>query len=424
MQLENYKKRLIDDKLKTYLETFGAVLIEGPKWSGKTWTAKNSSNSEFLLSDSKGNFNNKKLAQINPDLTLVGDYPRLIDEWQEVPSIWDAVRNNVDLSNNKGKYILTGSATINKNSYIHSGTGRIARIKMRPMSLYESGKSSGLVSLKDICLNKANDCFTNEVSLDKIIECILIGGWPSATESTLEQGMLLSKEYIKSVINEDIARIDSNKRDKHKIELLLRSLARNESTTATNTTLKKDVKDIDYDDINIDTITDYLNIFNNLYLTDNILPYSSNIRSSLRIKQSEKRHFVDPSLPCALLNLSKEKLVNDLETLGFMFESMVLRDLLVYSESINAKLYHYQDYSNNEIDAIIELEDGSWCGFEIKLGTNQIDEAAQKLIKINNEIIKNNGNPAKRLCVISGLSNAAYNRPDGVYVVPITALKN
>lgn len=423
MENSFYKNRLIDKKIDMYLKTFGALYIEGPKWCGKTWTSRFHSKSEFLLADPRGNFNNKKIAELNPDLALQGDYPRLIDEWQEVPALWDAVRGKVDSSILKGQFILTGSATINKEKYIHSGTGRIARLKMRPMSLYEAEQSDGKISLEDICLNKAEDLFTGEVDLNKIIDLILIGGWPAVVNLSTEQGILVAKEYIKSIINEDIFKVDDIKRDKHKIELLLKSLARNEATTVTNKTLKNDIKEIDFDDINVDTISDYLNLFNRLYLVENIPPFAFNIRSSLRLKQSEKRHFVDPSLPCALLNLTKEKMLDDLELLGFLFESLVERDLYSYSECFNAKLYHYQDYKNNEIDAVIELENGEWCGFEIKLGANQIDAAASNLVKINNQIIKEAGKPAKALCVICGLSNAAYKRQDGVYVVPITSLR-
>ncbi len=424
MKPNNYKDRIIDNMLDVYLDTFGAVLIEGPKWCGKTWTSKCHSNSEFLLADPKGNFNNKKLAMLNPELALVGENPRLIDEWQEVPSIWDAVRGKVDENIEKGQFILTGSTTVNKDKYIHSGTGRIARIKMRPMSLYESGKSNGKISLKDICENTAKDSFTGEVNLDTIINYILVGGWPASIDMNERQGALISKEYIKTVLSEDIYKVDNTKRDSHKVELLLRSLARNESTTVTNKTLKNDVKEKDLDDINIDTITDYLNLFNKLYLIEDIPPFANKIRSSLRVKQSEKRHFVDPSLACALLNLSKDKLLNDLEYLGFLFESLVERDLLTYVSSFGAKLYHYQDYEGNEIDAIIEMEDGSWCGIEIKLGANQIEEAANNLNRINKTIIKQGGKSAKSLCVICGLTNAAYKRNDGVYVVPITSLKD
>ena len=421
---KDYMPRLIDSKIQDLLLVAGAVSIEGPKWCGKTWTSKYHSNSEFLLADPNGNFNNKRLALLNPELALVGQKPRLIDEWQEVPSIWDAVRGKVDETIEKGQYILTGSATVNKDKYIHSGAGRIARLKMRPMSLYESGYSDGLVSLKDICLNTAKDCYIGEVSLDRIINYILVGGWPAAIGMSEKQGMLLSKEYIKTILSEDIYKVDDIKRDSHKVELLLRSLARNESTTVTNKTLKNDVKEKDLDDINVDTITDYLNLFNKLYLIENIPPFANKIRSSLRVKQSEKRHFVDQSLACALLNLTKEKLLNDLEFLGFLFESLVERDLLTYVSSFDAKLYHYQDYDNNEIDAIIEIEDGSWCGVEIKLGANQIEEAANNLIRINKLIISQGGEGAKSLCVICGLTNAAYKRPDGVYVVPITSLKD
>ena len=424
MKLVNYKQRIIDEKISFYLTTFSSILIEGPKWCGKTWTSKNNSNSEVMLSDPKGNFNNKKLALMNPYLILDGDFPRLIDEWQEAPLIWDAVRGKVDSDPRKGQFILTGSATINKNKYIHTGTGRIARLKMRPMSLYESGKSKGEISLHDICYGKAKDVYLNEVDINDIIDCIVVGGWPATLELDVKRGMLVSKEYIKSVINEDIFKVDNIKRDKHKIELLLKSLARNECTTVTNTTLKRDIIEKDSHDIDVDTITDYLNLFNNLYILENIPPFSSNIRSSIRVKQSEKRHFVDPSLPCALLNLSHEKLLNNLDLLGFMFESLVQRDLLTYAESFGGKLFHYQDYENNEIDSVIELEDGSWCAFEIKLGANQIDDAALKLIALNKNIEKKGGKPARQLCVVCGLTNAAYRRNDGVYVVPITSLKN
>ena len=423
MENREYKPRIIDKAIEIYLDIFPAILIEGPKWCGKTWTSKYNCKSEFLLADPKGNFNNKKIAELNPDLALDGDNPRLIDERQEVPAIWDAVRGRVDMSNKRGQFILTGSTTIDKNRYIHTGTGRIARLKMRPMSLYEKGLSDGKISLKDVCNNEMKDTFTNDVDLQKIIDLILIGGWPFVDNFNVKQGMLIAKEYVKSIINEDIYKIDNVKRDKYKIELLLMSLARNESTTVTNKTLKNDIKEKDFDDINVDTISDYLNVFNKLYITENIPPYSNNIRSSLRVKQSEKRHFVDPSLPCALLNLSKEKLINDLELLGFLFESLVERDLYTYAEAMDAKLYHYQDYANNEIDAVIELNDGSWCAFEIKLGANQIDNAALNLIKINNSIEKNGGKPAKTLCVICGLTNAAYKRKDDVYVIPITSLR-
>ena len=423
MIVKNYKTRVVDQKIERYLKIFGALLIEGPKWCGKTRTSRFHSRSQFFLADPKGNFNNKKLAERNPDLVLDGDTPRLIDEWQEVPAIWDAIRGRVDRSQEKGRFILTCSATIDKSSYIHTGTGRIARLRRRPMSLFESGASDGKVSLKDICEKQAKDYLTGDVSLHRIIELILIGGWPAIRNSPVEAGILVSREYIKSVLNEDIYKTDDVRRDRHKVELLLRSLARNEATTATNRTLKNDIKEKDFDDINVDTIADYLDLLNRLYLTENIPPFGNSIRSSLRLKQSEKRHFVDPSLACALLNLNEQKLRNDLNYLGLLFESLVERDLYSYCDSIDAKLYHYQDYKNRERDAVIELDDGTYCGIEIKLGANQIEEAAKNLVKINDSIKKEGGIPAKSLCVICGLTNAAYRRKDGVYVVPITSLR-
>lgn len=419
-----YKDRVIDNTVKQYLDIFGAIVIEGPKWCGKTWTGIKASNSQFFLADSKNNFNNKQIAILNPDLALEGECPRLIDEWQEVPQLWDAIRSKIDFNSKKGQFILTGSSAVSKNQYIHSGVGRIAHLKMRPMSLFESGLSDGKISLKDVCVGKTKEFLNREITLDQLIEYVLRGGWPSIINLNLEQSILVSREYVKTVLNEDIYKIDNIKRDKHKIELLLRSLARNEATTVTNKSLKNDIKDKDNDDIDVDTVADYLDLLNNLYLIDNIPPFSSKVRSSLRVKQSEKRHFVDPSLACGILHLSKEKLMNDLNYFGFLFESMVERDLLIYAESFDAKVFHYQDYNNNEIDAVIELNDSSWCAFEIKLGANQIEEAAKKLLKINAEITNEGGKPAKMLCVICGLVNAAYKRSDGVYVFPITSLKN
>ena len=424
MRIDGYKTRIIDRKIETYLKIFGAISIEGPKWCGKTYSGRNAAKSEFLVGNPNGNFNNKQIASLDLNIALDGEKPHLIDEWQEIPSIWDAVRCKVDEKSTKGMFILAGSTSINKSSYIHSGTGRIARLKMRPMSLYESLNSDGKISLKEICYKKAKNVLTGEVSLDKLLDLILIGGWPANIGLSESEGRLVAKEYINSVLKSDIFKVDNIKRDSHKLELLLRSLARNESTTVTNSKLVKDIKDIDSEDINIDSITSYLNLINDLYLVENLPPFSNKIRSSLRVKQSKKRHFVDPSLVCALLNVTKEKLLSDFEFLGFVFESLVLRDLLTYVDGFNAKLYHYQDYSNDKMDAVIELEDGEWCGVEIKLGAHQIDKAAQNLVKINNKIINKGGKGAQALIVICGLTNAAYLREDGVYVVPITSLKD
>ena len=292
------------------------------------------------------------------------------------------------------------------------------------MSLYESGDSSGLVSLKDICDGKEISKNTGPVDLRYLAKLILRGGFPGNLNYSSIDAQKIIKEYIDIIMDDDINRIDGINRDKHKFKLLLKSLARNESTTVSNLTIKKDIKDIDNEDIDVDTVAAYLNVLDRLFLLDNDSPFSINIRSSVRVKQSEKRHFADPSISCALLNLTEDKLINDLETFGFMFEAMVIRDLKIYADSFDAKCYHYQDYLNREVDFIIELENGSWCAFEIKLGVNAIEGSASKLIELSNSIKEEKGITPSILCVICGLSNAAYKREDGVYVIPITALKN
>lgn len=424
MKKNEYRPRIIDKQVDEYLKTFGAVCIEGPKWCGKTWTSAFHSESAIYLSDPVGNFQNRQLAEISPDLILEGDFPRLIDEWQEVPSLWDAVRHKVDQTSQKGQYILTGSATPNHKGILHSGAGRIGRLRMRPMSLFESGDSSGQISLYDLCHGQMSQTMTGEVNLNKLIELIIRGGWPGSLGLSTRQASLLPIEYLNAVIDDDAYRIDGIKRDTRKMRLLLRSLARNESTTATDKTLINDIKSIDDEDIDRNTVMAYMDIFRRLFLTDNQPPFSSNIRSSVRIKQAEKRHFSDPSLACALLQATPDSLLHDLETLGFLFEALCERDLKIYAESFGAKLYHYQDYRNQELDAVIELPDGNWCAFEIKLGANQIDAAATNLLKINRQIEADpKGTSPTVLCVLCGMSNAAYRRPDGVFVVPITALK-
>lgn len=424
MEKKGYRPRIIDNKIEEYLGVFGALCIEGPKWCGKTWTSSFHSRSEIYLGDPAGNFQNRNLAELSPDLVLQGEPPRLIDEWQEVPPLWDAVRFHVDQSSEKGLFILTGSSTPNHKGILHSGAGRIARIRMRPMSLYESGDSSGMVSLGDLCADRMESVMTGEVRLTDLIGYILRGGWPASLGLSIKEASLLPRQYLDAIVDDDVYRIDGVKRDTTKIRLLLRSLARNESTTATNRSLKNDVKEKDDEDIDVDTIASYLDIFSRLFLIENQQPFSSKIRSSVRVKQAEKRHFADPSLAAALLGATEEKLLGDLNTLGFLFEALCERDLRIYTDAFAGQLYHYQDYQNREVDAVIQLPGGEWCAFEIKLGANQIDEAAAVLVKLKNDIAKEPGGiPPKVLCVVCGMSNAAYKRADGVYVVPITALR-
>ena len=425
MKIENYKKRIADDKIEHYLKLFGAISIEGPKYCGKTWAGRYHSNSEILLHKTTGEkSNNVELAKMSPSIVLEGEKPRLIDEWQEATNLWDEIRIDVDKSGLKGQYILTGSSTPNRKGIAHSGAGRYGKIHLRTMSLYESGDSIGAISLEDLCNNKFKGKATGEVDLRNLARLIIRGGWPANLEYSAKDASEAIEEYINLIIDDDLYRLDGVNRDKHKVKLLLKSLARNESTTVSNMTLKKDINEVDNEDIDIDTVASYLNALDKLFLLDNDEPFSTNIRSSVRVKQSEKRHFADPSIACSLLNIKEEdKLINDLETFGFLFEAMVERDLKVYSDSFNAKCYHYQDYQDKEIDSVIELENGKWCAFEIKLGANQIEKAANDLLNLKKQIENEKGKAPSVLCVICGLTNAAYQRPDGVYVVPITALK-
>lgn len=419
-----YRPRVIDGTVVKYLETFGAVCIEGPKWCGKTWTSSYHCNSEFLIGNPANNFQNRALAEMSPSIVLEGETPRLLDEWQEVTPIWDAVRYTVDQRAKKGQFILTGSSTPRRKGVLHSGAGRIGKLRMRTMSLYESGDSSGVVSLKELCNGQITQALTGEVDLRDLAGYVVRGGWPGNLNVPIENASLLPLSYLDAILDDDSQRIDDKKYDVAKMRLLLRSLARNESTTATKKKLLSDIREFDDDTIDENTVATYLDVFNRLFLLDNQLPFSSNIRSSVRVKQAEKRHFCDPALACALLKATPDRLVGDLETFGFLFEALVERDLKIYAESFGANVFHYQDYNNKEIDAVIELDDGRWCAFEIKLGASQIEKAAANLIALRDDIAKNGGIAPSVLCVICGMSNAAYQRPDGVFVVPITALKN
>ena len=420
-----YRPRLIDLQMEKYLSTVGAVCVEGPKWCGKTWTSSYHSKSEYLIGDPANNFQNRQLAEIAPATVLEGDTPRLIDEWQEVPPIWDAIRYEVDRRAKKAQFILTGSSTPMRKGVLHSGAGRISKIRMRTMSLFESGDSTGQVSLEALCCGELTPALTGKVDIKQLIYYVVRGGWPGNIGVNRDNAQILPESYINAILDDDIQRLDDTKYDKHKIKLLLRSLARNESTTATNSRLLRDIQDIDEETIDRTTIATYLDVLDRLFLTDNLQPFSENIRSSVRVKQAEKRHFCDPALACALLSANQERLLNDLHTFGFMFEALCERDMRIYAEAFGGRVYHYQDYQNREIDMVIESGDGSWSAFEIKLGANQIDEASANLLRIKDEMSRDpKGIPPKVLCVVCGMATAAYQRPDGVFVVPITALKN
>jgi len=420
---KGYKNRLIEKHFDEYMKTFGAVCIEGPKYCGKTWTGRSRAESAAFIGDPGNNFQTRTMAQLSPDLVLKGDFPRLIDEWQEVPPLWDAVRFEVDKDNRKGKYILTGSATPNHKGIMHSGTARISKVRMGTMSLYETGDSSGKVSLKNMFEENIEPQITGDVSLNQIIYYAVRGGWPGNLETPEESCGNLAVEYLKSVVDDDMYKVDGMKRDSRKVWSLLHALGRNESTIVSNSILRKDMEAKDEMQSDPDTISGYLDIFNRLFILDDQPAYSTKLLSSRRLLKSPKRHFIDPSLSVAALGATQQRLLNDLNTFGFVFENLCEHDLKIYAEYNDASLFHFRDEKGNEADAIVEFSDGRWGIFEIKLGANQIDAAAEKLLKLKS-IMENEGdNPPKVLCVICGMSNMAYKREDGVFVVPITALK-
>ena len=424
MENRKYRPRIIDSTVEDYLQAFGAVCIEGPKWCGKTWTSAFHSKSQFLLGDPSNNFQNCSLAQLDPAMVLKGEPPRLIDEWQEVPAIWDAVRYEVDARDEQGQFILTGSSTPMRKGVMHSGAGRIAPIRMRTMSLWESGDSDGKVSLQDLFEGHIESQLTGEIKLESLARYIVRGGWPRSLSVPYEKAVLLPNGYINAIIDDGANRLDEIKRDSSKMIKLLKSLARNESTTVSNKVLRKDIKDVEGEDISEPTIASYLDVFRRLYVVEDQPAFSPSVRSSVRVKQAGKRHLTDPSIACSLLGLNEERLIGDLKTMGFLFEALCERDLWIYANYYGGKLFHYQDYKEKEIDAVIEMPNGEWGAFEIKLGANQIDGAAENLLSIRDKIARDNKDKVpKFLCVLCGLSNAAYRRPDGVYVVPITSLK-
>lgn len=426
LKKRGYKDRIADVNIEDYLKIFGAVCIEGPKWCGKTWTGLNHSKSAIHIDNPDENFNNRRLAQINPGLILEGETPRLIDEWQEVPSLWDAVRHKVDASGRKGMFILAGSATPNREGILHSGAGRIGTIRMRTMSLYESGDSTGEISLYDLFEKSwSKDVLIKGVELKELIDLTARGGWPGALKMEAKSAMNLSREYMKTLVRTDIREIDGIRRDELKMRMLLKSLARNESTAVSNNTLIRDMSDIDDEPISRQTLSEYLDVLRRLFIIEELPAFNPNLRSSVRVGKSPKRRFTDPSLAIAAMEATPGMLMNDLNTFGFLFESLCIRDLSVYAESFGGRLYHYRDSEGREIDAVVEFPDGRWGAFEVKLGADRIDEAAENLLKID-ELTSRDPKSKKPsvLCVICGIISAAYKRDDGVYVIPITALKN
>ncbi|MDP4040667.1 ATP-binding protein [Mycoplasma mycoides] len=422
---DNYMPRIIDKIIQKYLKIAGAICVEGPKWCGKTWTSRQNSNSEFLVGSAANAFSNRQLAILNPEYVLKGEFPRMIDEWQEVPSLWDATREEVDKYSQNGLFILTGSSTPTHKGVLHSGAGRIVRLRMNTMTLFESGDSTGILSLKDLLLDEIKTEYVDELDFKKLAYLIVRGGWPKNIKTSFDDCEVLPRSYIDSILESKLLDENNNAYNSNYIKLILKSLARNVSTTVSERSIINDISQNEVDSISRPTLSKYLDFLNNMFLFSNLEPYSLNPRSSLRVKQQEKRYFCDPSLACALLDLTPNKIMDDLNLYGLLFEGLVIRDLKIYAQANDAKVYHYQDYLDNELDAVIEFKNGEWCAIEIKLGLNQVEQAAKQLNKAIDAITRSKNKPPINKCIIVGFGNLVYKRKeDGIIVIPINALKD
>ncbi len=419
--MENYLPRLIDEKVEKYLNSFGAVSILGPKWAGKTKTAEHHAKSAFYLTPTPEVPNPLELARLDSTVVFKGVNPRLIDEWQLMPEIWDMVRGDVDRRGQKGLYLLTGSSVPPNvkpgNTIKHSGAGRIGKLSMSTMSLYETGDSSGEVSLTSL-FNKEDISGTlRHVALSEIIHYIIRGGWPG--NLGVENVAIIPKDYVDRIYDYEIRELGVKRMDLLKFKRLMYSLARNESTVCSISTLKAD-SSYNGGKLDDDTILRYLSILEDLFLTSNQSAFSPDFRSRTRLKIGEKRHFADPSLAAAIVGANEKSLLGDLKYLGFLFESLAEHDLRIYAETVGGNLFHYQDYNEDEVDAVIALDDMRFALIEIKLGYEGIiDKAAQSLLKVADKLEKK----PEFLAIVSGTAPLPFKRPDGVYVIPLTSLR-
>ena len=419
-----YLSRIADKILKDRLESSGAVLIVGPKWCGKTSTATEISRSQLFMQDPDKAVSYLKAADTKPSLLLRGDTPRLLDEWQVAPVLWDAVRVMVDQRGLPGQFILTGSAVPQDNVVQHTGTGRISRMMMRPMSLYESGESNGSVSLSALFDGETEIDAFSDLSIEQIAFAIVRGGWPASIGDTRKSALRHAIDYVEAIINTDVSRVDNIEKNPARVRALLRSLSRNISTLATIRTIHNDIAMGDDDEsISEKTISQYLNALNRIFVTENLPAWNPALRSKTAIRTSPKRQFVDPSIAAAVMRLTPERLLDDFNYFGFLFESLCDRDLRIYAEAIDGEVFHYRDSSGLEADAVVALNDGRWAAIEVKLGSKEIEEAAKHLIELKNKVNTERMQDPSFLMILTG-TEIAYRRDDGVFVVPIGCLKN
>ena len=423
--MENkYLKRIADRVLQERLAASGAVLIEGPKWCGKTRTALENSKSHLFMQDPDKAISYLKAADTKPSLLLKGDTPRLLDEWQTAPVLWDAVRFMVDQRGKSGQFILTGSAVPKDNVVQHTGTGRISRLLMRPMSLYESMESNGSVSLKALFDGETEIDNFSTLTLEQIGFAIVRGGWPASIGESEKIALRHAIDYVEAIINADVSRVDGIEKNPVRVRALLRSLSRNISTLATIRTIHDDIAMGDADEsISEKTISQYLGALDRIFVTENLPAWNPALRSKTAIRTSPKRQFVDPSIAAAVMRLTPSRLLEDFNYFGFLFESLCDRDLRIYAEAIDGQVFHYRDGSGLEADAVIALNDGRWAAVEVKLGSKEIEDAAVHLLELKNKVNTEKMREPSFLMILTG-TEIAYRREDGVYVVPLGCLKD
>ena len=422
---KKYKARVADIIIKKKLEGKGAVLIEGPKWCGKTTTAEQFAASVLYMDDPEKKEQNITMSSISPKRLLAGKTPRLIDEWQLAPKLWDAVRFEVDHRDDVGQFILTGSAVPPDTKEItHSGTGRFTWLSMRPMSLYESGDSSGEVSLGDLFSSPEFIDGSNPTDINKIAFLICRGGWPKATEMRNEIALEQAFDYYDAVVHSDINRADGIEKNPERVKRLMRSLARNQGSQAPNTVLVYDIIINDEQKINVDTVGEYTNALKKIFVIEDMPAWNPNLRSKTAIRTSDTHYFVDSSIAVAALGIGPEDLLNDLNTMGLLFETMCIRDLRVYADVMNGQVYHYRDKNDLECDAVVHLRNGSYGLIEIKLGGDKlIADGVKTLTALRDKIDTTKMKAPSFLMVLTGTGEYAYRREDGIYIVPISTLK-
>lgn len=424
--MKEYKKRIADKILAKKLKGKGAVLIEGVKWCGKTTTAEQIAKSILYMARPEDKEQNLTLADINPSLLLAGEVPRLIDEWQLAPKLWDAVRFEVDHRGEEGQFILTGSSVpASMENVSHTGTGRFSWLTMRPMSLFESGESNGEVSLNNLFNNPQRISAINNLTLNDIAFLCCRGGWPRSVFMDNDIALEQAYDYYDAVVNSDISRVDGINRTPERVKNLMRSYARNIGTQASYETIKEDMIKNDTNSLDSDTVYSYINALKKIFVVEESPAWNPNLRSKIATRTSETRYFVDPSIGVAALGIGPDDLINDLRTFGLVFEAMCIRDLRVYADANNGKVYHYRDSSGLECDAVIHLRNGSYGLIEIKLGGDKlIQEGAENLLKLRSKIDTEKMNNPSFMMILTATGNYAYKREDGIFVVPIGCLKD